>query len=209
MNIGVDEPKGHFTELVRNIGPHDQLLVLTWNWEEVDDWRVYPMVKDFIVAPALPIANLRDELHIERGGCFVLEKACPDNCTPQPCTHIGEPINEAGVRERISGPASARGAKVSAANNFGGLLRMLKTNNESARRVFQRHRKESDVAHAFISFIHENYPTEEANQYPANAWETIAAENGLDITKLKKDQIIEMVRSSVPGYRDLLRNFKV
>ena len=109
MNIGVDESKSHFTELQKSIGPHDQLLVLTWRWENVDEWRVYPKVLDFILSPSKPLAVLRDALHKERGGTFVEEGACPDDCEGATCPHIGEPINAAGVRERISGPNSTKG----------------------------------------------------------------------------------------------------
>ena len=209
MNIGVDESKGHFTELQKFIGPHDQLLVLTWHWENVDDWRVYPKVIDFILSPARPVAALRDALHIARGGTFVAAGVCPDHCTEDPCSHIGEPINAAGIRERISGPKSAKGENVSAANNFGGLVRMLKTDNETARVEFRTLRKQDPVAHSFISFIHQNFPDEEANQYKADEWKQIALASGIDRAALRgitKENLIEMVRSTVSGYRELLRD---
>lgn len=134
--------------------------------------------------------------------------ACPDGCTDDPCSHAGEPINAAGVRERVSGPDSAKGKNVSAANNFGGLVRMLKTDDENARAAFRKLRKQDDVAHKFISFIHENFSDEEASQYSLSEWRQIALAGGIGTTALKglnKKPLIEMVRSTIPNYRDLLR----
>lgn len=210
---GVGESKAHFTELQKFMGPYDQLLVLTWNWEKVDDWRVYPKITDFLICPSKPVAALRDSLHIARGGIFVEAGACPDHCPQNPCKHVGEPINENGVRERVQGPDSAKGKKVSAANNFGSLVRMLKTENQDARAEFRRLRKQDDVAHKFISFIHKNFQDEahdeEANQYILDEWKRVALAGGLNrssIKSLNKGRLIELVRSTVPGYRELLRN---
>lgn len=208
MNVGVDESKGHFTELQKSIGRHDQLLVLTWRWEKVDVWRVYPRVVGFILCPAKPVAVLRDALHLARGGTFVEVGACPDNCAGNTCSHVGEPINAAGVRERVSGPEDAKGVNVSAANNFGGLVRMLKTDEEKARVAFRKSRRQDQVAHDFISFIHTNFPQEEANQYKADEWRQIALAGGIDKTALKsmgKEKLVELVRSTMQDYRELLR----
>lgn len=208
MNVGVAEAKGHFTELRKSIRNHDQLLVLTWRWEQVDAWRVYPRVIDFILCPSKPVATLRDALHIARGGTFVEMGACPDGCPENPCSHIGEPINAEGIRERVSGPKSAKGKNVSAANNFGGLVRMLKTDNEVARTVFRRVRKQDQVAHDFITFIHKNFPQEETNQYKADEWKQVALAGGVDKAALEgigKEALVELVRSAVSDYRDLLR----
>jgi hypothetical protein len=203
MNIsGVDESKAHFTELQKSIG------VLAWNWEKVDDWRVYPKIIDFLVCPSQPVAALRDSLHIARGGTFVTAGICPDHCLIASCKHLGEPINAAGVRERISGPDSAKGANVSAANNFGGLVRMLKTDGDSARAAFRTLRRQEQVAHDFISFIHKNFPDEEANQYVADEWKQVALAGGLqraDIKRMSKGTLMDLVRSTVPKYQDLLR----
>ena len=209
MNVKVDESKGHFTELRKSIGGHDQLLVLTWQWEEVDAWRVYPRVVGFILCPAKPIATLRDALHVARGGTFVEPGACPDGCAEDACPHIGEPINAAGIRERVSGPKSAKGENVSAANNFGGLVRMLKTDDESARSAFRKSRKQDQVAHDFINFIHKNFPDEEANQYNAAEWKEVALAGGINKAAMRgrgKKALVDLVRSTVPDYRELLRD---
>jgi hypothetical protein len=71
MNASVDESKAHFTELVREMSVHDQLLLLIWKWTAVDDWRSCPAVTDYLLCPAQPVAKLRDILHIARGGSFV------------------------------------------------------------------------------------------------------------------------------------------
>lgn len=208
MNTGVDESKGHFTELQSSIGEHDQLLVLTWVWEKVDAWRLYPKVVDFLICPSKPVAILRDLLHTERGGWFVEAGGCPDASIEDSCTHVGEPINAKGVRERVKGPDKARGKKVSAANNFGGLVRMLKTDNENAKNAFRTSRKQDQVAHDFISFIHKNFPDEEANQYTLAEWKKIALVGGINKASMKglnKAPLIELVRSTVRDYRELLR----
>ncbi len=206
---GVDESKAHFTELEKRIDAHDQLLVLTWNWEKVDDWRVYPKVIDYLLCPSQPIAVLRDALHIARGGTFVKSGFCPDSCPGSSCKHIGEPINAAGVRERVDGPNSAKGVNVSAANNFGGLVRMLKTDDDNARSIFRTLRRQNQTAHDFISFIHKNFSDEEANQYKLDEWKQVALAGGIsktDVRKLNKDPLIKLVRSSILNYRDLLRD---
>lgn len=208
MNTGVDESKGHFTELQKSIGEHDQLLVLTWVWEKVDAWRVHPKVVDFIICPSKPVAVLRDVLHTKRGGWFVEAGECPDGCTEGSCTHVGEPINAEGVRERVTGPKTAKKGNVNAANNFGGLVRMLKTDNETARAAFREARKRDQIAHDFVSFTHKNFPREEASQYKAGEWRQAALAGGVDKAVLKglgKAALIELVRSDVPEYRELLR----
>lgn len=204
MNVSVDESKGHFTELQKSIGENDQLLVLMWKWEPVDEWRVYPKVIDFILCPAKPIAAVRDALHVARGGSFVAVGACPDDCSGDSCLHVGEPLNAAGIRERLSGPVSTRGANVSYANNFGGLVRMLKTQNAIAREELREIRKSDEVAHRFISFIHRNFPAEEANQYTAAEWQAVAKRANVPLVQRKED-LIESIRATVPNYRELLR----
>lgn len=157
----------------------------------------------------MPVALLRDALHEKRGGWFVAEGACPDRCSQTPCKHIGEPINKANVRERSLGPDSTKGKKVNAANNFGGLVRMLQTSNPDAKTEFREQRKQHPVVHDFISFIHKNFGGEEANQYSLDEWKKVALVGGLakaDIRKLGKEPLVELVRSSIPNYRDLLRN---
>jgi hypothetical protein len=204
MNLSVDESKAHFTELHSSMGQHDQLLILTWKWIEVDEWRFCPQVTDHLICPAKPVAALRDALHLARGGTFVQKGACPDD--DEPCAHIGEPLNAAGKRERKGGPEKTRpSANVSFANNFGGLVRMLKTDNANARAVFRKQRADSDTAHEYISFIHRNFPGEEINQYTIDNWREVGSKAGLVITKKNAKSIAEELRATVPAYQELLR----
>jgi hypothetical protein len=78
MNSGVDESKGHFDELVVHLQEWDLLLVLIWSWDVADEFRVYPHIRDFFIGRVVPIALLRDRLHIARGGTFVSRVNCPD-----------------------------------------------------------------------------------------------------------------------------------
>lgn len=137
MNLGADETKGHFAELARNIGEDDLLLVLVWRWTSTNQVvdRVWPKVEDVFVDRAKPIAKLRDELHLARGGSFVDRATCPDGCAQSLCQHHGEPLNANDKRERLQGPESTRpSAKVAFAANFGGLKRMLGTRGAIAER---------------------------------------------------------------------------
>lgn len=205
MNAGADESKGHFDELVTNLGDFDLLLVLVWSWDSYDDFRVYPRIRDHFIGPARAIATLRDALHIARGGSFVSRDECPEKCHVDACGHHGEPLNARGRRERLSGPPSCRpSAQVSYAANFGGLVRMLKTDSEEARRVFRKLRKEDATAHAYISFLHRSYPAEEKNQYLTSEWRLLAENLGIRTAGMPRDAIISAVRER-PGYQDLLR----
>src|ERR1700690_3177729 len=113
MNSQADESKGHFDELVRNLAEWDLLLVLVWSWEPLDGIRVFPRIHESYIGPARQIAELRDALHLARGGSFVGSVECPDKCAQMPCKHSGEPLNAAGTRERLSGPIASRGKNVS------------------------------------------------------------------------------------------------
>lgn len=155
MNLGADESKAHFAELQRYIGPNDLLLVLTWGWEpDASGQRVWPKIVETFIGRALPLAQLRDELHLARGGSFVDKFSCPDGCTPELCQHDGEPLNAAGKRERLSGPASCRpSVKVSFAANFGGLFRMIGVGNAATRAQLAQLRESNPVADNYISFV--------------------------------------------------------
>lgn len=206
MNVGVDEAKGHFDELARNLRESDLLLVLLWKWKTVHGEVVYPKIRDHFVGSALSVAKLRDRLHLARRGTFVLGGKCPDGCGGNHCVHEGEPLNAAGKRERKSGPESCRSPRTSFAANFGGLVRMLKTSSDSAKREFKVGRFEDQTAHEFISFIHRNYPVEEANQYSGKEWGELAEEHQIENWKrLKKGDLVTTIRSNVPGYREILR----
>jgi hypothetical protein len=206
MNLHVDESKAHFDELISRIGQFDLLLVLVWSWEPVGErGQVSPTILDYCLELAHPIAELRDQLHIARGGTFVEAAKCPDGCEFSACSHVGEPLNASGKRERLPGPESCRPSqKVAYAANFGGLVRMLKTNSNEARRIFRAIRSLSDPAHEYISFIHRNFPTEERNQYLRSDWRTIASELGIQTTGLTTGEVIGKVRE-VDGYQALLR----
>lgn len=206
MNVGVEESKAHFDEIVVNIQEWDLLLVLIWSWEEADEFRVYPRIRDFFIDRAVPVALLRDRLHIARGGSFVSRMSCPDGCDHETCKHHGEPLNASGNRERLSGPETTRpSTKVAKSANFGGLVRMLKTDSNAARQEFRHIRAEDNIAHDYISFIHRNFPKEEVNQYLAAEWRQAANNLGIDIKKLHGPQVIERVRAE-HSYQDALRN---
>lgn len=205
MNSGVDESKGHFDELIVNLQEWDLLLVIIWSWDAADEFRVYPHIRDFFIDRAGPVALLRDRLHIARGGTFVSHVNCPDGCSPDICRHHGEPLNASGKRERRSGPESTRPSGVSYAANFGGLVRMLKTNSEPARQIFREIRANDSVAHDYISFIHRNFPDEEKNQYLAAEWKQAAQHIGISTAGLSVSEVIERVRATAQ-YQNALRN---
>lgn len=205
MNIGVEEAKGHFTNLASEAQEHDQLLVLIWSWTSLEHKYFWPRIHDYFLGPALPIIHARDKLHLVRGGSFVESGSCPDGCVVPGCTHEGEPLNAADKRERRSGPKSCKPANVEYAANFGGLLRMLKTDNDKARTVFRSIRKTDDVVHQYISFIHKNFPAEEVNQYKKAEWLVLLKFLKLVANNQSSVQANELLRMSVPSYQDQLR----
>ncbi len=205
MNIGADESKAHFAALKKEIEENDVLLILVWKWMKIDDSHYSPIVIDSFFDRARGVAALRDALHIARGGSFVTEGSCPDDCEIQPCIHVGEPLNASGKRERLTGPVSARvSATVSYAANFGGLVRMIKTDNEQARQVFRRIRKSDLIADHYISFIHRNFPNEEINQFTSAELQIVA--NHLGITNCATKKAMYQRISAVDGYQTLLRD---
>ncbi|MFM2438355.1 MAG: hypothetical protein RLZ55_1174 [Actinomycetota bacterium] len=109
---------------------------------------------DAFIGNARNVAALRDSLHIARGGSFVVAGQCPDGCDVELCSHVGEPLNSSGKRERISGPASRRvSSKVSFGANFGGLVRMVKVRGEAARAALENGRAASTDAANYLDFI--------------------------------------------------------
>jgi hypothetical protein len=206
MNVGVEEAKGHFTNLEKDTAPTDHILVLIWSWINLENYYVWPRLHDYFFAPSLPVIRLRDALHVARRGSFVDNANCPDGCAPDACTHMGEPLNAAGKRERKSGPASRRPANVDYAANFGGLLRMIKTDNDTARQVFRRIRKDNEVAHKYISFIHKHYPAEEMNQYRKADWTALARSLGIQRPSADLAALVHEIRHSYPDYQDALRS---
>ena len=155
MNLGADEPKGHFAELATNIGPEDLLLVLVWEWLPVQDSRqqVWPSVVEAFLGRALSLARLRDSLHIARGGTFVDRLACPDECVPELCQHHGEPLNARGSRERLQGPESREPKGSSIGANFGGLKRMIGVGTQVARAKRTEICASDEVAGQFVDFM--------------------------------------------------------
>ena len=207
MNIGVDEAKGHFTNLASETVEHDQLLVLIWSWTSLENMYFWPRIHDYFLGPSLPIIYARDALHIARGGSFIQAGRCPDGCQVADCTHDGEPLNAALKRERRSGPRSCKPANVEYAANFGGLVRMLKTDNDYARQEFRRLRASNDVVHQYISFIHRHFPAEETNQYRKAEWHAILRALGISAVNQSAAEANELLRQHVPSYQDHLRNF--
>lgn len=206
MNIGVDEAKGHFTNLRRETSEYDQLLVVVWSWETAANQYFWPRIHDYFLGPALPIIELRDALHLQRNGTFVNSYDCPDGCSPLACTHAEEPLNAAGKRERRTGPKNCKPANVDYAANFGGLIRMLKTNNDSARQNFRNIRRMSPIAHNYISFIHKHYPVEEINQYKLAEWQALLRYVGITANGVNAHEANAALRRHIPNYQDLLRN---
>lgn len=206
MNLKVEEAKGHFTNLRSETGRFDHLLVLLWSWTEYDRNYAWPKVHNYFLGPSLPIIHMRDRLHLARGGSFVGTDFCPDGCSPVPCTHAGEPLNESGKRERRSGPVTCKPKGVDYAANFGGLVRMLKTSGKEASKIFRELRARDNVCHTYISLIHEFYPDEELNQYGIGEWRKFAKSLGVVDTG-SKGEIREAIGLAVLDYRDRLRTF--
>jgi hypothetical protein len=159
MVASADESKAHFDRLLHEFDRNELLAVFLWDWTLVSEKNkmVYPAILDYFVGLAIPVARLRDELHLGRGGTFVSAESCPDKCGAQ-CTHIGEPLNAAGVRERRSGPAKAKGPNVSYAANFGGLLRMLGSRGSGGREILRKHYKSNPTTARFLDFMSRNFP---------------------------------------------------
>jgi hypothetical protein len=163
MVASADESKAHFDRLQKELTDTDLLAVFLWDWIPVPEtgdtqhFRVSPQIKGHFVGSALDVAKLRDALHLARGGNFVIAGQCPDGCSPAACSHVGEPLNASGIRERLSGPASRRGKSVSYAANFGGLVRMLGCANAQARRVFQEHYVNNESAREYVDFLAGNF----------------------------------------------------
>ncbi len=209
MVKSADESKAHFDQLVSQIGEHDLLLVIVWDWIPLNDGslKVCPQVLDHFLGFARPVANLRDALHLARGGFFIEPGNCPDQCLASPCPHVGEPLNEQKKRERITGPEASRVSKnVSYAANFGGMLRMLKTSSEQSRRIFREIRKQDETAHQYISVIYKNFPEEETNQYTISEWQSLASRIGIEYKKLKKENLVQQIREKHPYYQNDLRS---
>lgn len=160
MVASADEPKPHFDRLQSELDGNELLAVFLWDWFEVPSTRhrVAPEIADHFIGTALPIARLRDVLHEVRGGSFVAPGTCPAGCSPDGCTHVGEPLNSKGTRERQTGPKQATGNGVSRpAANFGGLLRMLGTRNQEARDALRNVAATDATVKRFVDFMARNF----------------------------------------------------
>lgn len=158
MNLGADETKGHFDVLASQLNEDDQLLVIVWRWSQINGDIVFPEIMGHFVGPATEIVELRDALHRARGGSFVSRAACPDGCAPEACSHDGEPLNAAGVRERRTGPVATRGANTSYAANFGGLKRMLGGRTRAAQDALEEQMAAHPVRREYVAFVR-SFPT--------------------------------------------------
>ena len=207
MNKDADESKGHFDELQKNLGDLDLLLVLIWAWRQIDRGRVSPVIIDQYIGAARPIAVLRDKLHLARGGSFVDKNNCPNGCQLSQCTRDGEPLNASGNRERPRGQTAPNRKARHFGANFGGLMRMLKTSSAEARNIFNRARATDDASHAFISFMHRNFPSEEENSYTVASWRKAADKLGIKTTGLAREEVILKVRE-FSGYMETLRTLE-
>lgn len=159
MVASADESKAHFDRLQHEFAENELLAVFLWDWKAVSDEskNVYPAILDYFVGYAQPIAQLRDVLHIERGGSFVETENCPDGCDSKSCKHIGEPLNASGVRERRSGPESCKGSNVAYAANFGGMLRMLGSRGKNGKELLKKEYGSDPTKARFIDFMARNF----------------------------------------------------
>jgi hypothetical protein len=205
MVASAGESKAHFDAIQAEIGKEDLLVLLVWDWMKIDVYGVSPRILRYYVGSALSVAKVRDELHLARGGSFVNPRACPDKCLPTSCTHGGEPLNEKGKRERLTGPESLRGSpKVSYAANFGGMVRMLKASSPDARARLRLLRRQDGEIHKFVSFIHETFPAEEENHYSIKEWRAVATKANVNAAGLAKPALVAEIRRKFPAYQDLL-----
>ncbi|NAW99672.1 hypothetical protein [Vibrio sp. V23_P3S9T160] len=185
MQVGenVDEPKAHFNVLRHEIGQHDAILLLVWKWTRLDQYRVYPEIVGTYLNRAQSLAYLRDELHKLRGGRFINSGECPD-CGYENCQHVGEPLNAAGRRERISGPPSLRvSLSTSHAANFGGMLRMLKASSMPQKIATREIIRQDQEFIDYLDFIHTHFPNEEKNFYSINEWRQVLINLGIDASQ--------------------------
>ena len=160
MVASADESKAHFDRLQHEFAENELLAVFLWDWKAIIDQPriIFPAILDYFVGYALPIAQLRDVLHLERGGSFVQKNHCPDGCDPNTCSHIGEPLNASGIRERRSGPLSSKGDGVSYAANFGGMLRMLGSRGRTGKEYLKKEYASDPTKARFIDFMARNFP---------------------------------------------------
>ena len=108
-------------------------------------------------------------------------------------------------RERRSGPQSCKPANVEYAANFGGLVRMLKTDNDASRSVLRKLSKADDVVHAYMSFIHRHFPAEEVNQFRKAEWQAVLKALAIEAENASASEANALLRANVPDYQEHLR----
>lgn len=159
MIVSADESKAHFDRLQSELGDDEILAIFLWDWADVPSTaHSAPQIVDHFVDAALPVARLRDILHLVRGGSFVAPGECPDDCVRHHCTHVGEPLNSAGKRERLTGPESASPPRAPRAGNFGGLVRMLGARGAEAKDALRKAATKDDTSQHFVDFTARNFP---------------------------------------------------
>jgi hypothetical protein len=68
-------------------------------------------------------------------------------------------------------------------------------------------RKENDIVHRYVSFIHRNFPKEEENHYLVVDWKSVAEAIALETGGLAREEVIAAVRRH-PDYMERLRKLK-
>lgn len=205
MALDAVESKAHFDALQSEIGQIDQLVVLLWRWVDVPGraGRVCPRVEAVWVGESAGVAELRDELHLMRGGSFVDAAACPDGCAKDDCKHAGEPLNASGTRERISGPVKTMTGSAQFASNFGGLVRMIKTRSARGVAVISNLCLQDIRKRSYVEFIHLWFPDAETACFPKSVWQQAAQTLGVSGSAQTLEELHDVVRA-VPSYRDAL-----
>ena len=82
---------------------------------------------------------------------------------------------------------------------------MIKTSNEAATATFRKERAACNVCHAFVSFVHQHYPTEELGQYKLRDWRALADSLGVKTAGKSAADLQSEISRAKPTYRELLR----
>ncbi len=157
MEMDADESKAHFDVCIEQLNKYDMLVVLAWRWVTLPTRDTIPYVQDCFVSLAKPVAELRDELHLVRGGSFIDRADCPDGCEADQCIHHGASLNSKGFRETKEGPNSCRHPNTSYMNNFGGLVRMTGARTKQAKQKLKELRKGNSTIDAYMRFLERNF----------------------------------------------------
>lgn len=205
MALDAVESKAHFDALQSEIGQIDQLVVLLWRWKDVPGkagW-VCPRVEAVWIGESAGVAELRDALHLVRGGSFVDSAACPDGCATDECKHAGEPLNASGTRERFSGPSRAVTGSAQFAANFGGLVRMVKTRGSKGVAAISNLCLTDVRKRSYVEFIHRWFPDAELACFPKRVWQHAAQSLSVGSGAQSLEELHNAVRAA-PSYQDAL-----